>query len=120
MTASAEGKSTEASFIPEKRWGLAKLNAVEIMALVVGVALCSLGKFGMVVGIPIALGALYSGFFVTPKFKRGIYSGNCPHCGALMSAMHYQEKVDCPSCGGWVKVENSRFVAARGQSDKAA
>ncbi|HLG86173.1 MAG TPA: hypothetical protein VKZ79_03145 [Alphaproteobacteria bacterium] len=113
-------KSTEAEFIPEKHWGLAKLNAVEIMAVVVGVALCSIGKIGMVFGIPIALGALYSGLFVQPKYKRGIYSGRCPHCSALMSAMHYQEKVDCPSCGGSVKVENSRFVAQGAEPGKAA
>jgi hypothetical protein len=37
-----------------------------------------------------------------------------------MSAMHYQDKVDCPSCGGWVRVENSRFIAAANESGKAA
>jgi hypothetical protein len=113
-------KSTEAEFIPEKHWGLAKLNAVEIMALVVGAALCSIGKIGVLFGVPIALGALYSGFFIAPKFKRGIYSGRCPHCGALMSAMHYQEKVDCPTCSGTVKVENSRFLAQGAEPGKAA
>lgn len=72
MTASGEGKSTEASFVPERHWGLARLNAVEVMALVVGIALCSIGRIGVIVGVPIALGALYSGFFVKPRFVRGI------------------------------------------------
>jgi hypothetical protein len=28
-----------------------------------------------------------------------------------MSATHYQNTVDCPSCAGDVEVKNSRFVA---------
>jgi DNA-directed RNA polymerase subunit RPC12/RpoP len=120
MTGPADSKSTEATFKPEKHWGLAKLSAVELMVLVIGVALCSTGRIGMLIGIPVALGALYSGFFMAPKFKRGIYVGQCPHCGADMSAMHYQEQVDCPSCGHFVTVKDSRFIAASDPVEKAA
>jgi len=120
MTGPADPKSTQAAFRPEKHWGLAKLNAVELMVLVSGVALCSTGRIGTLIGIPVALGALYSGFFIAPKFQRGVYVGPCPHCGADMSAMHYQEQVDCPSCGRFANVKDSRFIAAPGPVGKAA
>lgn len=120
MAGSADMKSTEANFVSEKHWGLAKLNAVELMALVVGVALCSVGTIGVIAGVPIALGALYSGFFTTPRFKRGLYLGKCPHCDAAISAMHYQEQIDCPSCAGWVKIKDNRFIAVSGPVETAA
>ena len=73
MSVSTDTKSTEANFVPEKHWGLAKFSAVELMALVVGIALCSIGTIGIIVGVPIALGALYSGFFVAPRL-----TSHCP------------------------------------------
>ena len=120
MAAPMDTKSTEANFVPEKHWGLAKLNAVELMALVVGVALCSIGTIGVIIGVPMALGALYSGFFVVPRLTRGLYLGKCPHCGAAISAMHYQEQVDCPSCTGLVRIKDNHFVAVPGSVGNAA
>jgi len=35
----------------------------------------------------------------------------CPHCGATMSATHYQDQLDCPSCRKMVRVHNSRYEA---------
>jgi hypothetical protein len=105
-------KSTPANFVPETPKGLAKPSAIEWMVMVTGVALCSVGNWGYFIGIPIALGGVYSGFFVAPKVKRGLYLGDCPHCGAAMSATHYQEELGCPSCDAMVKVKNGRFEAA--------
>jgi endogenous inhibitor of DNA gyrase (YacG/DUF329 family) len=52
---------------------------------------------------------------------RGLYIGACPHCGAAMSATHYQTQVDCPSCAGDVAVNDSRFIALpRDTQGKAA
>jgi hypothetical protein len=62
--------------------------------------------------VALALGAFYSGFFIEPKVKRGLWFGNCPHCGAVMSATHYQEELGCPSCDRKVRVRNGRYEAA--------
>ena len=120
MLVTADGKSTEATFVPERRRGLAKLSAAELMILVVGIALCSTGTLGVMIGIPVALGALYSGFFVAPKVQRGLYLGYCPHCGAAISAMPYQDALDCPSCDGHIERKDGRFLAVRGDAGKAA
>ncbi len=105
-------RSTEAKFVPEARKGLAKPSAVEWMVMVTGVGLCSVGNWGVFLGVPIAAAGFYSGFFVPPKVKRGLYFGPCPHCGAVMSAMHYQTELGCPSCGQLVRVKNARYEAA--------
>ena len=111
MTA-GETRSTEAKFVPEVRKGLHRPNSVEWMLMVTGVALCSIGTWGIAAGAALALGAFYSGFFVEPKVKRGLWFGNCPHCGAVMSATHYQEELGCPSCDHKVRVRNGRYEAA--------
>lgn len=104
-------KWTEARFVPEDRKGLHKPNSVEWMVMVTGVAICSMGGLAIPIGAAIALGTAYSGFFVQPKVKRGIYLGKCPHCGAVMSATHYQQELGCPSCNRLVKVRNGRYEA---------
>ena len=111
MAVTADRKTTEATFKAERRWGLARLSAAELMILVVGIALCSTGTYGVMVGVPIALGALYSGLFVPPRMQRGLYLGRCPHCDAAISAFPYQEEVICPSCDRLVGREGDRFVA---------
>ncbi len=100
---------TQARFVPEDRKGLHRPNSVEWMLMVTGVSLCSIGIWGIAVGAPIALGAFYSGFFVQPAVRRGLYFGNCPHCGAVMTATHYQTELGCPSCDRRVLVSNERF-----------
>jgi hypothetical protein len=107
----SEPKSTEATFVPNPTRGLARFNAIEITIVLLGLSLCSLGTIGMVVGIPIVLAAIYSAYFIPPKFNRGLYLGKCPHCGAAVSATHYQTQIDCPDCGAESKIENSRFIA---------
>jgi hypothetical protein len=106
-----EGRWTPAEFVPENRKGLHKPNSVDWMVMVTGVALCSVGNWGIFLGAPIALAGFYSGFFLAPKVKRGLYFGACPHCGAAMSATHYQEELGCPSCQAMVQVRDGRFIA---------
>ncbi len=108
---STEAKSTPAPFQPNDRKLLKRFNALEILAVLLGTAACSIGPTGMAIGIPVILAALYSAFFIPPKVDRGLYIGKCPHCGAAMSATHYQTEVDCPSCRGDVAVRDSRFIA---------
>jgi len=108
---SDEMKSTEARFVPEDRKGLHKPNAIEWMIMVAGVSICAIGGLAVPVGLIIFLGSFYSGFFVKPQVARGLYFGACPHCGAAMSATHYQEKLDCPSCRQMVRVHNNRYEA---------
>jgi len=103
--------STPAPFRPANRRGLRAFNALEILAVLVGICFWSTGPTGMMIGIPIILGAFYSAFFIPPKVERGIHVGKCPHCGAEMSATHYQKVVDCPCCSGDVEVRGDRFVA---------
>jgi hypothetical protein len=107
-----DGKWTKAVFVPEIRKGLHKPNAIEWMVMVTGVALCSVGQWGVFIGAPVALAGVYLGFFMASKVERGLYLGECPHCGAAMSATHYQEELGCPSCHAVVKVRNERFEAA--------
>ncbi len=116
-----EPKSTPAPFQPNNRKWLARFNAIEILAVLMGIAACSTGTIGLVIGVSMILAALYSAIFIPPKVNRGLYIGKCPHCGADMSATHYQTAVDCPSCAGIVEVRDSRFIAAPGSAaDKAA
>lgn len=107
----AELKSTEATFVPNPTRGLARFNAIEITLVVFGTALCSLGTVALIVGVPLILAGIYSAYFIPPKFNRGLYLGKCPHCGADVSATHYQTQIDCPSCSAESKIENGRFVA---------
>jgi len=107
----SETKSTEAKFVPEVRKGLHKPNSVEWMLMVTGVAICGIGSWAIGVGLIIFLASFYSGFFVRPQVDRGLYFGACPHCGATMSATHYQDQLDCPSCRRMVRVHNSRYEA---------
>jgi len=107
----SEPKSTEATFAPNPTRGLARFNAIEITLVLLGISLSSLGTLWMIAGIPIVLVAIYSAYFIPPKFNRGLYLGKCPHCGAAVSATHYQTEIDCPDCGAWSKIENSRFIA---------
>ena len=107
----SEAKSTEAKFVPEDRKGLHKPNSVEWMLMVTGASICAIGGWAIPVGVAILLASAYSGFFVRPQVKRGLYFGSCPHCGASMSATHYQETLDCPSCRGMVRVHNGRYEA---------
>jgi hypothetical protein len=107
----SEPNSTPAPFQPNDRRWLKRFNAVEILVVLLGLAACSLGMIGMVIGVPMVLAAIYSAVFIPPKVNRGLYIGKCPHCGADMSATHYQTQVDCPSCAGDVAIRNSRFVA---------
>ena len=104
-------KSTIAPFHPNDRSGLKRFNAIEILAVLLGVASCAMGMIGIVVGVPLILAGLYSAIFIPPKVNRGLYIGKCPHCGADMSATHYQKQVDCPSCSGDVAVRDERFFA---------
>jgi hypothetical protein len=106
-----EAKSTPARFVPEDRKGLHKPNSIEWMAMVAGVAICGIGSWAVAVGIAVFLGAFYSGFFVKPSVKRGLYFGSCPHCGATMSATHYQDALECPSCLRTVRVHGGRYEA---------
>jgi hypothetical protein len=106
-----EPKSTPAPFQPNNRKFLARFNALEILAVLIGLSACSTGTIGLVIGVPVILAALYSAIVIPPKVDRGLYIGKCPHCGADMSATHYQNTVDCPSCAGDVEVRDSHFVA---------
>jgi DNA-directed RNA polymerase subunit RPC12/RpoP len=106
-----ETKSTPAPFQPNPTKYLARFNAIEILAVLLGVAACAFGPIGMIVGIPVVLIAIYSAFFIPPKINRGLYIGKCPHCDADASATHYQTEIDCPSCGGDIAVRDSQFVA---------
>ncbi|MDB5395772.1 MAG: hypothetical protein JWM91_3278 [Rhodospirillales bacterium] len=111
MTLTNESKSTPAPFQPNDRRGLKRFNAIEILAILLGLGACSIGLIGAIIGIPMILAAIYSAVFIPPKVNRGLYIGKCPHCGAAMSATHYQTEVDCPSCAGDVAVRDSRFIA---------
>jgi hypothetical protein len=113
-------KSTPAPFQPNPTKWLARFNAIEILAVLIGVAACSLGLIGAIIGVPIVLVAIYSAFFIPPKINRGLYIGQCPHCGADASATHYQTQIDCPSCGGDIAIQDARFVALPKKSGKAA
>jgi len=106
-----ETKSTPAPFQPSNRKWFARFNAIEILVILAGLGAWSTGTVGMIIGIPLILAALYSAFFIPPKVNRGLYIGQCPHCGADMSATHYQTQVDCPSCAGDVAVRDNRFYA---------
>jgi hypothetical protein len=111
LTLSTEQKSTLAPFHPNDRSGLKRFNAIEILAVLLGVASCAMGTIGIAIGVPLILAGLYSAIFIPPKINRGLFIGKCPHCGADMSATHYQKQVDCPSCGGDVGVGDERFIA---------
>ena len=110
-TVTSDTKSTPAPFQPNDRRWLKRFNAIEILGVLVGLAACSLGPIGAIVGVPMILAALYSAIFIPPKINRGLYIGKCPHCSADMSATHYQTEVDCPSCAEWSAVRDSRFIA---------
>jgi predicted RNA-binding Zn-ribbon protein involved in translation (DUF1610 family) len=116
----SEPKSNPAPFQPNDRRWLKRFNAIEILCVLIGVAACSLGLIGVIVGVPIVLAALYSAVFIPPKINRGLYIGKCPHCDADASATHYQTEIDCPSCGGDIAVRDSRFVALPKKAGKAA
>jgi DNA-directed RNA polymerase subunit RPC12/RpoP len=107
----SESRSTPAPFQPNPTRWLARFNAIEILAVLLGVAACAFGIIGVVIGVPVVLAAIYSAFFIPPKINRGLYIGKCPHCGAEASATHYQSQIDCPSCGGDIAVHEARFVA---------
>jgi len=111
----SEPNSTQTIFQPNSRKGLARFNVIEIAVVLLGLSLWSTGTTGMIIGIPLILGALYSAVFIPPKYNRGLHLGTCPSCGAAMSATHYQNEVDCPSCGAFAKVEPGRFVAMPGR-----
>ncbi len=111
MDTDAEPNSTPAPFQPNDRRWLKKFNALEILAVLLGTALCAMGTIGIVIGVVLIIGGLYSAVFIPPKVNRGLYIGKCPHCGADMSATHYQTQVDCPSCGEDVAVGDNRFIA---------
>ena len=104
-------KSTEARFVEEDRKGLHKPNSIEWMLMVTGLSICGIGSWAILIGLAIFFAAFYSGFFVKPQVKRGLYFGACPHCGTTMSATHYQDQLDCPSCRGMVRVRNQRYEA---------
>jgi hypothetical protein len=104
-------KSTEAKFVPEDRKGLHKPNSVEWMLMVTGIAICGIGSWAIGAGLIVFLASFYSGFFVKPQVARGLYFGLCPHCGANMSATHYQDELDCPSCRKMVRVRAGRYEA---------
>lgn len=106
-----EPKSTPAPFQPNPTRFLARFNAIEILGVLLGLAACATGWIGTIIGVPVILAAIYSAFFIPPKINRGLYIGKCPHCGADMSATHYQSQVDCPSCGGDVAVHDATFTA---------
>jgi predicted RNA-binding Zn-ribbon protein involved in translation (DUF1610 family) len=108
---SAELKTTEARFQPNSRKWLGAFNAIEIGVVLLGLSLSSTGTIGMIVGVPLILGAIYSAFFIPSKINRGLYLGKCPHCGADVSATHYQTQIDCPSCTGDIAIRDNRFVA---------
>ena len=110
-TVTSDTKSTPAPFQPNDRRWLKRFNAIEILGVLVGLAACSLGPIGAIVGVPMILAALYSAIFIPPKINRGLYIGKCPHCSADMSATHYQTEVECPSCAEWSAVRDSRFIA---------
>jgi len=107
----SEPKSHPAPFQPNDRRWLKRFNAIEILGVLVGVAACSLGLIGVIIGVPMILAAIYSAVFIPPKVNRGLYIGKCPHCDADASATHYQTEIDCPSCGGDIAVRDSQFVA---------
>ena len=107
----AELKTTEARFQPNSRKWLGAFNAIEIGGVLIGLSLASTGTIGMFVGIPLVLLSIYSAFFIPPKINRGLFLGKCPHCGADISATHYQNQIDCPSCAGDIAIRDSRFVA---------
>jgi len=112
----SEPKSTPAPFQPFDRRGFKRFNAIEILSVLVGLAACSTGLIGTIIGVPIILAAVYSAIFIPPKINRGLYIGTCPHCGDAMSATHYQTEVDCPNCTKWSAVKDEKFIAL-GASD---
>jgi len=104
-------KSTPAPFQPNDRKWLKGFNVIEILGVLFGLALCSMGTIGLAVGAALMLASLYSAIFVPPKVNRGLYIGKCPHCSADVSATHYQTQIDCPSCKGDIAVRDNRFIA---------
>jgi hypothetical protein len=116
----SEPKSTSAPFQPNTTKWLARFNAIEILGVLLGLAACSFGLIGAVFGVPLVLASIYSAYFIPPKINRGLYIGKCPHCGAEASATHYQNQIDCPSCGGDIAVRDSRFIALPKTAGKAA
>jgi hypothetical protein len=110
MTDQTHGqKWTPAKFVAEDRRGLHKPNSIEWMLMVTGIAICGVGGWFVAVGLAIFLAAFYSAFFVKPAVARGLYFGDCPYCGAKMSATHYQEELGCPSCAQTVRVHDNKF-----------
>ncbi len=105
------GKWTPATFVPEERKGLHKPNSLEWMFMLAGVSICGIGGWFVAIGLAIFLVTFYSAFFIKPAVARGLYFGECPYCGAKMSATHYQEDLGCPSCQQVVLVRDSKFVA---------
>jgi len=72
----SEPKSTPAPFQPNDRRWLKRFNAIEILGVLVGLAACSTGTIGTIIGVPVILAALYSAFFIPPKINRGFISAN--------------------------------------------
>jgi hypothetical protein len=103
------GKWTPATFVPEVRKGLHRPNSIEWMLMVAGVGICGIGGWFIAIGLALFLVSFYYGFFVNSAVARGLYFGDCPYCGAKMSATHYQDELGCPSCERIVRVRDSRF-----------
>jgi hypothetical protein len=107
-TAPAGDRSTPATFHPARLWGPQKLSAPAILFILIGIALCSTGSIGTVIGIPLAIAS----YFIFPKRVEGVWTGTCPSCGAPMSALVVGTHFDCPSCGAWSVRSGDRFIAA--------
>jgi len=103
-------KSTEAKFVPEDRKGLHKPNSIEWMLMVTGIAICAS-----------ALGRSWSGWRSFSPHSTAAFSSDADQPWTLFRLLpalrrfdvgdHYQEKLDCPSCQGMVRIHNGRYEA---------
>ena len=108
-----DGGSTEAFFEPWQVAILHKPSALEWVAMLAGVGLCSTGMIGVVIGIPLAVFGFINGFFVRPRIVRGTWFGLCPSCGVKMSISVYSPVADCPGCGKNIVRDGNRLRVQR-------
>lgn len=110
---SGDDKSTEAFFEPWQTALLHKPSALEWLAILGGIGLCSTGIIGIIIGAPLAFYGIVSGFFIRSRIVRGTWFGLCPNCGVKMSVSIYTLVADCPGCHKNIVREGNRLKVER-------
>jgi len=110
---SGDDKTTEAFFEPWQTAFLHRPSALEWLAILGGIGLCSTGIVGIILGVPLAFYGIVNGFFVRPRVVRGTWFGLCPNCGVKMSVSIYSLVQDCPGCHKNIVREGNRFKVER-------